>query len=62
MATRWKKSSRSNGNGGNCVEVHLTPVRVMIRDSKNVAGPILQFDRAAWVDLLLHVKGDQLDR
>ncbi|HEX2416936.1 MAG TPA: DUF397 domain-containing protein, partial [Micromonosporaceae bacterium] len=39
---RWRKSSRSNGAGGNCVEVaDNLPSIVAVRDSKNPEGPAL---------------------
>ena len=45
----WIKSSHSGGQGGNCVEVAVRPAdRVAVRDSKNQAGPVLQFTREAW--------------
>ncbi|GAB2917756.1 hypothetical protein GCM10027280_00960 [Micromonospora polyrhachis] len=46
---RWRKSSRSNSAGGNCVEVadNLTGV-VGVRDSKDPTGPVLVFGPAAW--------------
>ncbi|MEV4658888.1 DUF397 domain-containing protein [Micromonospora sp. NPDC049301] len=46
---RWRKSSRSSGNGGNCVEVaDNLPGVVAVRDSKDPAGPALTFAPAAW--------------
>lgn len=38
--TKWRKSSRSDDGGGNCVELagHL------VRDSKNPSGPHLRVD------------------
>ncbi|MFY1699627.1 DUF397 domain-containing protein [Solwaraspora sp. WMMA2101] len=48
-APRWRKSSRSNGQGGDCVEVaDNLPGRVLVRDSKDQAGPVLTFGPAAW--------------
>lgn len=44
----WWKSSRSGGNGGQCVEVATVRDAVAVRDSKNPNGPALLFDRAAW--------------
>ncbi len=46
---KWRKSTRSNGGGGNCVEVadNLSGV-VAVRDSKDPAGPALAFAPAAW--------------
>lgn len=45
----WRKSSRSGGNGGACVEVadNLSDV-VGVRDSKDPGGPVLTFDTQAW--------------
>ncbi|MDG4806720.1 DUF397 domain-containing protein [Micromonospora sp. WMMD1120] len=46
---RWRKSSRSSGNGGNCVEVaDNLPGVVAVRDSKDPTGPTLTFAPAAW--------------
>ncbi|MCX4388980.1 DUF397 domain-containing protein [Micromonospora peucetia] len=46
---RWRKSTRSSGNGGNCVEVaDNLPGFVAVRDSKDPAGPALAFAPAAW--------------
>lgn len=46
---RWRKSSRSNANGGACVEVaNNLPGRVLVRDSKDPNGPILTFSSKAW--------------
>ncbi|WBB92715.1 DUF397 domain-containing protein [Verrucosispora sp. WMMC514] len=45
----WRKSSRSNSNGGACVEVaDNLPGLVAVRDSKDPAGPVLAFTPAAW--------------
>lgn len=46
---RWRKSSRSSGNGGACVEVAGNlPGLVAVRDSKDPTGPALTFAPAAW--------------
>lgn len=37
----WRKSSRSSGNGGDCVELARISDTVAIRDSKNPHGPKL---------------------
>ena len=41
--TRWRTSSYSGGNGGECVQVAATPSigRVLVRDSKDPDGPVL---------------------
>lgn len=52
----WKKSSRSTGAGGNCVEVAETPNEVHVRDSKNPTGATLQFSRDEWASFVRDVK------
>jgi hypothetical protein len=42
-AAVWRKSSRSGGNGGACVELASVGA---IRDSKNPTGPVLRGDLA----------------
>ncbi|MET8042997.1 DUF397 domain-containing protein [Micromonospora sp. NPDC005215] len=45
----WRKSTRSGGSGGNCVEVaDNLPGVVGVRDSKDPSGPALAFAPAAW--------------
>jgi hypothetical protein len=45
----WRKSSFSNGTGGNCVEVaDLADGSRAVRDSKDRTGPILIFTAAEW--------------
>ncbi|GAA3806456.1 hypothetical protein GCM10022226_28190 [Sphaerisporangium flaviroseum] len=45
----WRKSSKSSGNGGQCVEVAVNlPGVVAVRDSKHPDGPKLIFDPAEW--------------
>ncbi|MFF6908301.1 DUF397 domain-containing protein [Streptomyces sp. NPDC012389] len=45
----WRKSSYSNSDGGNCVEVsdHFPGV-VPVRDSKQPEGPAVVFGSSAW--------------
>ncbi|MER7911302.1 MULTISPECIES: DUF397 domain-containing protein [unclassified Streptomyces] len=46
---RWRKSSYSGTNGGECVEVaDGFPGAVPVRDSKNPAGPSLVMGPEAW--------------
>jgi len=53
----WRKSSRSNGNGGNnCVEVAVVASAVGIRDSKNPDGAVLRFSPGAWESFLSDTK------
>ncbi|BCJ33798.1 hypothetical protein Athai_13010 [Actinocatenispora thailandica] len=57
----WRKSSRSGGNGGNCVEVagNLADI-VAVRDSKDPRGPVLVASPAAFAFAGL-VKAGRLD-
>jgi hypothetical protein len=45
--TGWRKSSYSNDNGGDCVEVASTD-GVVIRDTANRDGGTLAFSTEAW--------------
>lgn len=47
---RWRKSTYSNGDGGNCVEVaYGLPGAVPVRDSKLSAdSPVLLIPAPAW--------------
>ncbi|MFI1308409.1 DUF397 domain-containing protein [Streptomyces sioyaensis] len=53
----WRKSSYSNGDGGNCVEVaNDLPGIIPVRDSKDPHGPALIFPAAAWSSFVSAVK------
>ncbi|MEV7542373.1 DUF397 domain-containing protein [Streptomyces sp. NPDC089915] len=54
----WRKSSYSNGTGGECVEVSDDlPGIVPVRDSKLAgAGPVLVFPPSAWTSFIQDVK------
>lgn len=54
----WFKSSYSNEDGGNCVEVaHNIPGLVPVRDSKAPQGPALILTAAAWAPFVASFKG-----
>lgn len=58
----WRKSSRSDSNGGACVEVASNlPGVVGVRDSKNLAGPVLSFIPDQWEAFLGGVKAGRFD-
>ncbi|MGW2519428.1 DUF397 domain-containing protein [Streptomyces sp. NPDC001617] len=44
----WFKSSYSDGEGGECVEVAACALTIHIRDSKNPTGPHLAVAPATW--------------
>jgi hypothetical protein len=61
-AAVWKKSSRSNGNGGNnCVEVAFLDTAVAVRDSKNPTGPALIFNPTDWTEFVSSAKDGAFD-
>jgi hypothetical protein len=61
-AAMWRKSSFSNGTGGNCVEVASNlPGVVAVRDSKDREGPALIFMHDQWRTLLADTRSGQLD-
>lgn len=45
---QWRKSSRSGGEGGNCVEVARLGQAVAVRDSKRPYGARLAVSSRAW--------------
>jgi hypothetical protein len=53
---RWRKSSRSGGTNGNCVE--LAHTLTAMRDSKNTNGPALAGDVS---DLLRAIREGRLE-
>ncbi|TYB48432.1 DUF397 domain-containing protein [Actinomadura chibensis] len=57
----WRKSSRSSGQGGNCVEVANLGARVALRDSKDPDGPSLAFDVTAWRAFTCRVRSSEFD-
>lgn len=44
----WFTSSYSGAEGGQCVEVAVSPGTVQVRDSKDTAGPTLAFSASEW--------------
>jgi len=58
----WRKSSRSGGNGGQCVEVaDNLPEMIAVRDSKNPDGPKLLFTPTQWKSFVSGVKSGEFD-
>jgi len=46
----WRTSSYTGSGGGNCVEVgnRAQDGRVLVRDTKDLRGPMLAFSPQAW--------------
>ncbi|OIK07185.1 DUF397 domain-containing protein [Streptomyces monashensis] len=55
----WRKSSYSNGSGGECVEVcDAHPGVIPVRDSKKAEdGPVLLFQPLVWDAFVGSLKG-----
>jgi Domain of unknown function (DUF397) len=61
-SAEWHKSSYSNGNGGQCVEVARNlPGVVAVRDSKDPQGPELIFEPAQWLTFTGAIKAGEFD-
>ncbi|MGH4019861.1 MAG: DUF397 domain-containing protein [Pseudonocardiaceae bacterium] len=58
--TVWRKSSRSSGQNGNCVEIGFLPDQRAIRDTKNLNGATLAFQLNEWHALLNGIKSGRL--
>ncbi|NYI06904.1 DUF397 domain-containing protein [Allostreptomyces psammosilenae] len=57
----WRKSSYSNGGGGECIEAATNfPGVVPVRDSKDPEGPALVFHASAFAAFVGAVKAGRL--
>ncbi|WP_026341214.1 DUF397 domain-containing protein [Actinomadura atramentaria] len=54
----WRKSSRSDEHGGECVEVAAVAAAVAMRDSKDPDGPKLVVNRSAFTEFIHQVEGE----
>ncbi|GGV15717.1 hypothetical protein GCM10010182_40880 [Actinomadura cremea] len=58
----WRKSSRSDSSGGECVEVAGADSVVAVRDSKDPDGPRLVLGRAVFGALADEIRTGRYDR
>ncbi|MGW0828426.1 DUF397 domain-containing protein [Streptomyces sp. NPDC002845] len=57
-SAHWRRSSYSNANGGNCVEItEDLPGVVPVRDSKTPHSPVLVVPAASWTAFVTALKG-----
>lgn len=65
MSSEWKRSSYSNGSGGNnCVEVatnEAIPDKVFVRNSKDRTGAVIAFTNDEWSAFLAGAKDGEFD-
>ena len=60
-AVNWRKSSYSNSDGGECVEVSDDFDGVVpVRDGKVPHGPVLVFRAAGWASFVSAVRSGRL--
>jgi hypothetical protein len=56
----WRKSQTSNAQG-ECVEVSFVEHAVLLRHSRNPAGPVLSFSYAEWSAFLTGAHNGEFD-
>ncbi len=56
----WRKSTKSGGNGGGCVEVGAVADVIAVRDTKDRQGPALAFSPDAWRSLIAKIRQEAL--
>ncbi|MFI6087386.1 DUF397 domain-containing protein [Streptomyces sp. Je 1-332] len=52
LSVPWRRSSYSNGMGGECVEVAARPAVIAVRDSKAPSGPHITMGARPWAAFL----------
>ena len=58
----WRKSKRSNGSGGDCVEVADLPGGTCaVRDSKQPTGPVLTVTATEWIAFTAGIRAGEFD-
>lgn len=55
----WRKARRSMNNG-NCVEIAPADGRIMVRDSMQSCGPVLEYPAAVWRTFIAEAKRDSI--
>ena len=57
MASNWRKSTYSSGQGGSCVEVGTDARTVAVRDTtQHGKGPVLRVSSADWSRFVKSIK------
>ncbi len=56
FALDWRKSTFSGGGGGECVEIGSAGQSVLVRDSRNPSGAVLQFSADGWSSFMNRVR------
>lgn len=53
----WRKSSFSSAQGGSCVETASGNGVVLVRDTTDRAGAVIEFTPDAWKAFAMRIKG-----
>lgn len=57
---RWRKSTHSSGNGGDCVEAASRDSHVLVRDTKEYGkGQVHRFSAGEWRAFVAQLKSDR---
>jgi hypothetical protein len=56
---KWRKSSHSGHDGGNCIEVASLDGFIAIRDSKNPVQPTLPLMPSTWSTFIRRIKNGE---
>ncbi|MFF3332285.1 DUF397 domain-containing protein [Streptomyces sp. NPDC002888] len=59
---QWFKSSYSGGSGTECVECARTRDEALVRDSKNISGPVVIVQDQAWYAFTQALRDGQMLR
>ena len=54
----WRTASYSGSGGGNCVEVADTARVVLVRDTKDRGGAVIEFSVDAWRVFMVKIGAD----
>ncbi|BCJ75029.1 hypothetical protein CS0771_45730 [Catellatospora sp. IY07-71] len=62
VSARWRKSTRCDNSGPNCVEAAFLDGHVAVRDNKDPGGPALVFGDRDWASFVAGMKAGEFDR
>lgn len=60
LVATWRKSSASQG-ATECVEIGVHESFVLVRDSKNANGVVLEIPSGPWRELMRRIRNGELD-
>ena len=60
-ASAWRKSHASADQAA-CIEITVRESFVLVRDSRNKNGAVLEFALGPWLELMRRIRKGELDR